>query len=193
MARPPLETATLGGGCFWCLEAVYEQVRGVEKVVNGYAGGTVEDPRYEDVSTGETGHAEVVHISFDPSVVTYRELLEIFFTIHDPTTRNRQGGDVGPQYRSVVLFHDPGQEGTAREVVREYEAEGLWPGRFVTEIAPFVAFYPAEEYHQQYFRRNPDEPYCRAVVAPKLAKFRAKWAKKLRTTAPAPGAAPARS
>jgi len=176
------EVATFAGGCFWCLEAVYEQVRGVEKVVSGYAGGAVKDPSYEDVCSGATGHAEVVQVTFDPSLVTYKELLEIFFTIHDPTQLNRQGADVGTQYRSAVFFHDETQKNQAMEAMKDLEAKRLYPGKFVTTLEPIETFYAAEAYHQQYFQNNPSQPYCRAVVAPKVAKFRAKWAKKLKGT-----------
>lgn len=175
------EVATFAGGCFWCLAAVYEQVRGVAKVVSGYAGGAVKDPSYEDVCAGGTGHAEVVQVTFNPNEVTYRELLEIFFTIHDPTQLDRQGADVGSQYRSAVFLHSKAQKETAQRVMRELEAEELWPGTFVTKLEPIEEFYAAEEYHQQYFRRNPFQPYCRAVVAPKVAKFRSKWANKLKS------------
>ena len=184
MVQAQRSVATLGGGCFWCLEAVYEQVRGVEKVVSGYAGGATKDPSYEDVCGGDTGHAEVVQVTFDPGIVTYRELLEVFFTIHDPTQLNRQGADVGTQYRSAVFTHDEPQRKTAHEVVEELEVEGIWPGKFVTKTEPLERFYPAESYHQQYFQKNPYQPYCRAVVAPKVAKFRTKWASKLKTAAP---------
>jgi peptide-methionine (S)-S-oxide reductase len=174
-----LELATLGGGCFWCLEAVYQDLRGVERVVSGYAGGEVDNPTYEQVCSGATGHAEVVQVSFDPSVVGYRELLEVFFTVHDPTTLNRQGADVGTQYRSVVFFHTPEQEQTTREVIAEIESAGVWDSPLVTEVSPLARFYPAEEYHQNYFRRNPNQPYCRVVVAPKVSKFRQKFLTKL--------------
>lgn len=173
------ETATLGGGCFWCLEAVFEQVKGVERVVSGYAGGDLPSPTYEQVCSGKTGHAEVVQVTFDPSVVTYRELLEIFFSIHDPTTKDRQGGDVGTQYRSVVFFHSSAQERAARDAI--HAAHALWGGAPVTEIVPAREFFPAEAYHQGYFRANPTQGYCRAVVAPKVAKFRKTWAHKLRS------------
>lgn len=176
------EVATLAGGCFWCLEAVYEQVRGVDKSVSGYAGGAVKDPSYDDVCGGQTGHAEVVQVTYDPSVITYRELLEIFFTIHDPTQLNRQGADVGTQYRSSVFFHNAEQKKQAADVMKELEAQELWPGKFVTKLEPMDTFYEAEEYHQRYFQRNPYQPYCRSVVAPKVAKFRTKWAKKLKGT-----------
>ena len=173
--------ATLAGGCFWCLEAVYEDLRGVRSVVSGYTGGHVPDPTYREVCDETTGHAEAVQITFDPREVSYRELLEVFFTIHDPTTRNRQGNDVGTQYRSAVFTHTPEQERTAREVVGELESAGIWGAPVVTEITPFEVFYPAEEYHQQYFRKNPNQPYCRVVVAPKVAKFRGKFLEKLKS------------
>jgi peptide-methionine (S)-S-oxide reductase len=174
------EIATLGGGCFWCLEAVYLELRGVQKVVSGYAGGAVPNPSYELVCTGMTGHAEVVQITFDPQIVTYRELLEIFFTIHDPTTLNRQGMDVGTQYRSVIFYHSPEQMATSTDVIAEISAAEIWPNPIVTEIEPLDVFYPAEEYHQRYFERNPQQGYCRAVVAPKVAKFRSKYFEKLK-------------
>ncbi|MGD2176977.1 MAG: peptide-methionine (S)-S-oxide reductase MsrA [Anaerolineae bacterium] len=167
-----LEVATLGGGCFWCLEAVFDELQGVEDVVSGYAGGTVENPTYEQVSLGTTGHAEVVQVVFDPQVITYREILEIFFDIHDPTTLNRQGADVGPQYRSVILCHDAGQKAIAEEVIQELNQAGVWPKPIVTQVAPLEAFYEAEPYHQEYFKRNPRQAYCRAVISPKVAKFR---------------------
>jgi peptide-methionine (S)-S-oxide reductase len=166
------EVATLAGGCFWCLEAVYEQLKGVEQVVSGYAGGTVPDPTYEQVSTGKTGHAEVVQIRFDPRVITLRDLLEVFFTIHDPTTLNRQGADVGPQYRSAIFYHDDGQKQTAEQVIQEITTSGIWANPIVTEVAPLAAFYRAEDYHQEYFRRNAYQSYCQVVIAPKVAKFR---------------------
>lgn len=180
MAR---ELATLGGGCFWCLEAVYEQLQGVEKSVSGYAGGTVANPGYEAVSGGRTGHAEVVQLAFDPGVVSYRDLLNIFFTVHDPTTLNRQGADVGTQYRSVIFTHSPEQEATAREVIRDLEAEGVWDGPIVTRIEPLTAFYPAEEYHQGYYRKHPGQGYCQVVIAPKVSKFRQKFLSRLRQPA----------
>ncbi|HYY97377.1 MAG TPA: peptide-methionine (S)-S-oxide reductase MsrA [Pyrinomonadaceae bacterium] len=166
------ELATLAGGCFWCLEAVYKELRGVERVVSGYAGGHVENPTYREVCDGETGHAEVVQITFDPSEVSYRELLEVFFTIHDPTTPNRQGADVGTQYRSAVFYHSPEQRETAEQVIAEMEAARVWDSPIVTEVSPLTQFYPAEDYHQDYFENNPSQPYCRAVVAPKVSKFR---------------------
>lgn len=166
------EVATLGGGCFWCLEAVYDQLRGVENVVSGYAGGTKVSPTYRDVCTGTTGHAEVVQITFDPEVISYRDLLDVFFTIHDPTTRDRQGGDIGPQYRSIILFHSPEQERIAHEAIAAIEAEGIWDDPIVTQVEPLKTFYPAEEYHKDYFVNNPRQAYCQAVIAPKVAKFR---------------------
>jgi peptide-methionine (S)-S-oxide reductase len=166
------ELATLAGGCFWCLEAVYKELRGVERVVSGYAGGHVDNPTYREVCDGATGHAEVVQITFDPSAVSYRELLEVFFTIHDPTTLNRQGADVGTQYRSAVFYHSPEQRETAKQVIAEMTAAGVWDSPIVTEVAPLEKFYPAEDYHQDYFEKNPSQPYCRAVVAPKVSKFR---------------------
>jgi len=174
------EIATLAGGCFWCLEAVFDELRGVREVVSGYAGGTVPDPSYEQVCAGTTGHAEVVQITFDPSVISFGELLEVFFTIHDPTTLNRQGPDVGTQYRSAIFYHSPEQKATAEQVVVELDASGTWSAPIVTKVAPFTAFYPAEEYHQEYFRRNPDQPYCAVVVAPKVAKLRKQHFAKLK-------------
>jgi peptide-methionine (S)-S-oxide reductase len=174
------EVATLGGGCFWCLEAVYDNLRGVTDVVSGYAGGKRENPSYEQVCSGATGHAEVVQVTFDPSVVSYREILEVFFTIHDPTTLNRQGGDVGTQYRSVIFYHSEEQKRSAEELMRELREEGVWTQPIVTELTPAPAFYPAEQYHQEYFARNPGQGYCQAVVSPKVAKFRSKFAAKLK-------------
>ncbi len=174
------EVATLAGGCFWCLEAVYDQLRGVEDVVSGYAGGHRPHPTYEQVCTGATGHAEVVQITFDPQVVSYRELLEVFFTIHDPTTLNRQGADVGTQYRSAVFTHSPAQQATAEEVIRVLDAEGIWPHKIITEVTPLTAFYPAEAYHQEYFANHPEQGYCRVVIAPKVAKFRQKHLSRLK-------------
>jgi len=175
-----MELATLAGGCFWCLEAVFEQLRGVTKVVSGYAGGQVPHPNYAAVCSGSTGHAEVLQIAFDPAVITFRDLLDVFFTIHDPTTLNAQGADVGTQYRSAIFYHDPEQRRVAEEVVRELEAAKLWEDPIVTEIVPFTVFYPAENYHQEYYRRNANQPYCRAVIAPKVAKLRSKYLEKLK-------------
>jgi peptide-methionine (S)-S-oxide reductase len=184
-AERMLETATLGGGCFWCLEAVYRELNGVEKVVSGYAGGRMPQPSYEAVCSGATGHAEVVQVTFDPSAISYKDLLEVFFTIHDPTTMNRQGGDVGTQYRSVILWHDPAQRATAEQVKSEISTSGLWSGPIVTEILPIEQFFPAEDYHQEYFARNPYQPYCMAVVAPKVAKFRKQNLERLKKSAKA--------
>jgi peptide-methionine (S)-S-oxide reductase len=177
------EVATLGGGCFWCLEAVFEQLRGVEGVVSGYAGGAVPDPTYEQVCSGRTGHAEVVQVTFDPTVVSFRELLEVFFTIHDPTTLNRQGADAGTQYRSAVFYHSPEQKATTEAVIAELAAAGVWDDPIVTEVVPLTAFYPAEAYHQQYYRRNPSQGYCRVVIAPKVAKLRSRYLAKLKEPA----------
>lgn len=166
------QVATLGGGCFWCLEAVYEQLQGVIRVESGYAGGRVDHPSYRQVSTGTTGHAEVVQLTFDPQAISYRELLEVFFSIHDPTTPDRQGADVGPQYRSIILYHTPEQQETARQVIAGLEAERAFEAPIVTQVGPFQAFYKAEGYHQEYYRRNPNQPYCQIVISPKVAKFK---------------------
>jgi len=174
------EVATLAGGCFWCLDAVFRGLKGVEQVVSGYAGGTVPNPSYEAVCTGRTGHAEVVQVTFDSGVLSYRNLVEVFFGIHDPTTLNRQGADVGTQYRSAIYYHSPEQERTAREVIAALEREQVFDGPIVTEVAPATEFYPAEEYHQDYFRRNPGQGYCRAVIAPKVAKFRKEHLERLK-------------
>lgn len=175
-----IETATFGGGCFWCLEPVFADLKGVLGVEPGYAGGHREDPSYEEVSTGATGHAEVVRVTFDPDVIGYRELLEVFFAVHDPTTRDRQGADRGSQYRSAVFFHTPEQGEAARAAIGALEPEPGWEGRrVVTEVAPLEAFYPAEACHRDYFSRHPDRGYCRAVIAPKLAKFRKRFADRL--------------
>lgn len=174
------QVATLAGGCFWCLEAVYEQLQGVEQVESGYAGGTVAYPTYRQVCNGTTGHAEVVQITYDPGVVTYRELLEVFFDIHDPTTLNRQGADVGTQYRSAIYYHTAEQKETAEQMIRELEAAGKWRDPIVTEVTPLDVFYKAEDYHQEYFRNNGRQPYCRAVIAPKVIKFRKFYLTKLK-------------
>jgi peptide-methionine (S)-S-oxide reductase len=174
------EVATLAGGCFWCLEAVFKDLRGVESAVSGYSGGGVTNPTYNQVCSGTTGHAEVVQVTFDPRAVTFREILEVFFTIHDPTTPNRQGADVGTQYRSAIFYHSPAQRETAEQVIKELTAEGLWGDPVVTEVTPFAEFYAAEDYHQDYFERNPYQPYCMAVVAPKVSKFRKKFLDKLK-------------
>jgi peptide-methionine (S)-S-oxide reductase len=177
------ETATLAGGCFWCLEAVYEQLRGVERVVSGYAGGNVPNPSYDAVCGGRTGHAEVVQVTFDPGQVSYRELLEVFFTIHDPTTLNRQGADAGTQYRSAIFTHSAEQAETAREVIRDLEAEGVWTDPIVTQVEAAAEFYPAEDYHQGYYRGHTQQPYCQVVIAPKVTKFRQKYLAKLQQPA----------
>ena len=174
------EVATLGGGCFWCLEAVYEERKGVEKVESGYSGGHVESPTYRQVCARTTGHAEVVQVTFDPEVVSYREILEVFFTIHDPTALNRQGADVGTQYRSAIFYHDEEQKRVAEEVIAELESGHLWDDPIVTEVTPFDAFYVAEDYHQGYYRNNEYQPYCQVVIAPKVAKFRSEYLTKLK-------------
>ncbi len=173
--HPPgrlLETATLGGGCFWCTEEVLSELQGVESVMPGYSGGSVPDPSYEDVCEGDTGHAEVVQVVFDPRVLSFDDLLRIFFSVHDPTTLNRQGNDTGTQYRSIILYHSPEQKASAEKVMREVEKEQLWDDPLVTQLEPFLAFFPAEEYHRNYYKRNPGQGYCRAIIAPKVAKFR---------------------
>jgi peptide-methionine (S)-S-oxide reductase len=174
------DTATLAGGCFWCLEAVYDQLKGVVSVESGYMGGQRSDPTYEQVCTGQTGHAEVVQITFDPKVVSYRDLLEVFFVIHDPTTLNRQGNDVGTQYRSAIFYHSPDQKAVAEDVITHFTTEKVFSVPIVTEVVPAGPFYMAEDYHQEYFVRNPLQPYCTYVVAPKVAKLRKQFADKLR-------------
>ncbi len=174
------ETATLAGGCFWCLEAVFERLKGVERVVSGYSGGSVPSPTYEQVSSGSTGHAECVQITFDPAVLTYRDLLRIFFAFHDPTTRDRQGADAGTQYRSAIFWHDAGQRAVATEVIAELTKDQVFAAPIVTEVAPFTAFHPAEGRHQGYFDRNQSQPYCQVVIAPKLAKLRRLYAGRLK-------------
>jgi peptide-methionine (S)-S-oxide reductase len=180
MGTASSELATLAGGCFWCLEAVFEELRGVERVVSGYAGGDTTNPTYEQVCTGTTGHAEVVQVTFDPAVVSYRELLEVFFTIHDPTTPDRQGNDIGTQYRSAIFFHSSEQQAMAKTVIADLTAQQVWDDPIVTEVVPLTVFYPAEEYHQHYFARNPTQGYCQAIVAPKVARFRKMFLAKLR-------------
>lgn len=175
-----LEVATLAGGCFWCLEAVYDDLKGVVDVVSGYTGGHVRNPSYREVCTGTTGHAEAVQITFNPAQITYRELLEVFFSIHDPTTLNRQGADVGTQYRSAIFYHTAEQKKTAEAVMAALQVDNPWGRPIVTELAPMEAFYPAEEYHQEYFARNPEQGYCTVVIAPKLKKFRHKFAHRLK-------------
>jgi peptide-methionine (S)-S-oxide reductase len=176
----PKEIATLGGGCFWCLEAVFDQLHGVEKVQSGYSGGQVANPSYRQVCAGTTGHAEVVQITFDPQALSFRELLEVFFVTHDPTTLNRQGADVGTQYRSAIFYHTPEQKETAERLMADLNAARIWDAPIVTELVPFREFFPAEEYHQEYFRRNPGQGYCQVVIAPKVAKFRKQFAAKLK-------------
>ena len=174
------QVATLAGGCFWCLEAVYEQLKGVKSVTSGYSGGNVANPSYKLVSTGMTGHAEVVQIVFDPKVVSYSELLQVFFTIHDPTTLNRQGADVGTQYRSAIFYHNLEQKSDAEKTIEEIETAKIWDDPIVTQVVPFEDFYPAEDYHQEYFRNNTNQPYCQIVIAPKVAKFRRQYVSRLK-------------
>jgi peptide-methionine (S)-S-oxide reductase len=175
-----MERATLAGGCFWCLEAVFLELKGVEHVESGYAGGHLPNPTYEQVCTGATGHAEVVQVTFDPEVISYRDLLRIFFAFHDPTTLNRQGADVGTQYRSAIFYHSPAQKTQAAETIAEVEGSGIWRDRVVTEVVPLDFFYPAEEYHRDYYRQNPRQGYCQFVIAPKVAKLRKEFFEKLR-------------
>jgi peptide-methionine (S)-S-oxide reductase len=172
--------ATLAGGCFWCLEAVFADLRGVARVVSGYAGGDVPNPTYKAVCSGTTGHAEVVQVTYDPQVVSFAELLEVFFTIHDPTTLNRQGGDIGTQYRSAIFYHSPEQKEIAERMISEFDAQHIWDAPIVTEVVPLAVFYPAEDYHQEYYQNNQNQPYCRAVIAPKVSKFRQKYLEKLK-------------
>jgi peptide-methionine (S)-S-oxide reductase len=178
--NPEPSVATLGGGCFWCLEAVFEQLRGVERVVSGYAGGQAANPTYRQVCGGDTGHAEVVQVTFDPAVISYDDVLDVFFATHDPTTRNRQGADVGTQYRSAVFYSSPRQKEAAERKIAALNAAQIWDAPIVTEVVPLEAFYPAEDYHQGYFRANPGQPYCQAVVGPKVAKFRKNFADRLK-------------
>jgi peptide-methionine (S)-S-oxide reductase len=174
------EVATLGGGCFWCLEAVYDELKGIDAVTSGYAGGKVENPSYRQVTSGATGHAEVVQISYDPNIITFADLLDVFFTIHDPTTLNRQGNDIGPQYRSIILYHTPEQQAEAENAIARLNAAKIWDAPIVTEVAPFDRFYEAEAYHQEYFRNNPRQPYCQIVVAPKVVKARKQFVERLK-------------
>lgn len=166
------EVVTLGGGCFWCTEAVFDELKGVESVESGYSGGTVPNPTYKQVCGGDTGHAEVIQVTFDPKVIALKQILRVFFTTHDPTTLNRQGGDSGTQYRSCVIYRDAAQKTAAEQVIQEITAEKIWGGKIVTTLEPFQKFYKAEDYHQEYFARNGDQPYCQVVIAPKVAKFR---------------------
>lgn len=177
------EIATFGGGCFWCLDAAFRQLRGVERVVSGYSGGRRPNPTYEQVCSGATGHAEVIQVTFDPAIISYRDLLGVLFTIHDPTTLNRQGNDIGTQYRSVIYYHSAEQMETVNDVIGELSREKVWDDPIVTEIAPFTVFYPAEAYHQDYFSKNPNQPYCAAIVAPKVSKVRKEFFDRLAATA----------
>ncbi len=174
------EVATLGGGCFWCLEAVFDELKGVEKVVSGYSGGKVVNPAYSEVCTGATGHAEAVQLTFDTGAISFREILRVFFAVHDPTTLNRQGADVGTQYRSIIFYHSEEQKAIAEQVIKELDEAKIWYAPIVTEVRPLVAFYPAEDYHQDYFRLNREQAYCRAVIAPKVAKLRKQYFEKLK-------------
>ena len=180
LSPTPNEVTTLGGGCFWCIETVFNQFQGVVSAISGYMGGATLNPTYKDICSGQTGHAEVVQITFNPAVVTFKEILEIFFTLHDPTTLNRQGNDRGTQYRSAIFFHTPEQQLIAEKTVGELSAAHLWPDSIVTEIVPAQIFYPAEDYHQAYFQHNETQPYCQFVVAPKVVKFREKFKARLK-------------
>jgi peptide-methionine (S)-S-oxide reductase len=175
-----IEIATMGGGCFWCLEPVFAELQGVLDVVVGYAGGSLPDPSYRQVCDGNTGHAEVVQVTFDPSLIPYRDLLEVFFSVHDPTTPNRQGNDVGPQYRSIILYHSEQQKEAALELIRELERAGAWNAPLVTQVEEFKVFYPAEDYHQEYFKKNPWQGYCQVIIKPKVAKFQQKYRERLK-------------
>ncbi|MBN1487017.1 MAG: peptide-methionine (S)-S-oxide reductase MsrA [Anaerolineae bacterium] len=175
------EVATLGGGCFWCLEAVYVELTGVIRVASGYAGGEVPNPSYRQVCTGTTGHAEVVQVTFDPQLIPYKEILGIFFSVHDPTTLNRQGNDVGTQYRSIILYHTPEQQAIAEQMIKDLATSGKWAAPIVTQLEPLTTFYKSEDYHQDYFKNNPSQPYCRVVVSPKVNKFRKQFVAKLKT------------
>lgn len=181
MENDSLETATLAAGCFWCVEAIFDDLKGVEDVVSGYSGGHTENPTYQQVCSESTGHAEVIQIRFDPSVISFKEILQIFFTVHDPTTLNRQGNDIGTSYRSAIFYHSDEQRRVAEEVIAEFTAEGVYDNPIVTEVKPFDKFWPAENYHQEYFANNPSQPYCAAVVAPKVAKFRQKFLSRLKS------------
>ena len=179
-----LEMTTLGGGCFWCVEAVYQELQGVQSAVSGYAGGAVENPTYYQVCNGTTGHAEVVQITFDPKIISFEDILYVFWRTHDPTTLNRQGYDVGTQYRSIILYHSEQQRASAEKSKRDTDASRLWPNPIVTEISPFTTFYKAEDYHQNFYRDNPYQPYCRAIIDPKLSKLRKEFQEKLKQTSP---------
>lgn len=177
---PKLQIATLAGGCFWCLEAIYDDLLGVAKVESGYSGGHLDNPTYKQVCTGQTGHAEVVQITFNPEEITYRELLKVFFAYHDPTTLNRQGNDIGTQYRSAIYYHTPAQKAFAEETIQELTKSAVWDAPIVTEVTEFDDFFAAEDYHDDYFANNPNQPYCRAIVAPKVAKFRKEYLNRLK-------------
>ncbi|HSF31337.1 MAG TPA: peptide-methionine (S)-S-oxide reductase MsrA [Candidatus Tectomicrobia bacterium] len=174
------EVTTLGGGCFWCLEAIFDELKGVEQVESGYAGGTVPNPTYEAVCSGMTGHAEVVQVTFDPQVVSFKEILEVFFAFHDPTTLNRQGADIGTQYRSAIFYHTPEQRAVAEQMIKELNAASVWKAPIVTEVTPLTAFYTAEDYHQEFFQQNPGQLYCQFVISPKIAKFRKEYLTRLK-------------
>jgi len=178
-----IETATFGTGCFWCTEAIFQDLKGVQQVISGYSGGSVENPSYQQVCTGTTGHAEAVQITFDPEVISFEDLLYVFWRTHDPTTLNRQGADVGPQYRSVIFYHNDEQKNLAEKSLKETDASGLWPNPIVTEISPYQTFYQAEDYHQNYYKINPNQPYCRMVIDPKVRKFRKEFQEQLKDTA----------
>jgi peptide-methionine (S)-S-oxide reductase len=180
MTQTTLETATLAAGCFWCVEAVFDDLRGVEEVVSGYSGGQKEKPTYQEVCSGTTGHAEVAQIKFNPQEISFADVLHVFFAVHDPTTLNRQGHDVGTQYRSAIFYHSDEQKRVAEETIAKLNAEQIWDSPIVTEVVPFTIFYTAENYHQEYFANNPNQPYCTAVVAPKVAKFRKMFVEKLK-------------
>jgi peptide-methionine (S)-S-oxide reductase len=182
-ATPQTQVATLAGGCFWCLEAVYDELQGVISVESGYIGGSVPNPSYRQVCNGNTGHAEAVQITFDPAQVSFRELLQVFFTIHDPTTLNRQGADVGTQYRSAIFYHNDEQKAIAQEVISELEAQKVWRSPIVTQLEPYSTFYVAEDYHQEYYANNPNQGYCRIVIDPKVAKFRKQFMDRLKKPA----------
>jgi peptide-methionine (S)-S-oxide reductase len=176
------EVATLAGGCFWCMEAVFKEVKGVRRVLSGYTGGSKANPAYKEVCAGNTGHAEAIDITFFNDMISFHDILEIFFTIHDPTTPNRQGNDVGTQYRSAIFYHNEAQRAVAEQVIREINGSGIWDAPIVTELKPYTGFYSAEEYHRDYFERNPTQAYCQFVISPKVAKFRQKWANRLKST-----------
>jgi len=176
-----LGVATFAGGCFWCIEAVFREVDGIEQVISGYTGGSTPNPAYQQVCSGQTGHAEAVRVKFNPSKISYREILEIFFSVHDPTTLNRQGADVGTQYRSVIFYHNEQQKAVAEELIGELNGANLWKNPIVTQVVPVNTFYPAEEYHQEYFSRHPEQSYCQVVISPKISKFRKRWSKRLKT------------